>query len=151
MRLTSYSDYALRMLIYVAVHPDKLVTIAEISKSYSISKNHLMKIANELAAADILQSARGRNGGLRLAKAPADISIGAVLRMTEAGTALVECFDPASNGCVITRACRLKHVLARALEAFYATLDEASLADLVERPKSLLTLFSLAEEARPSA
>ncbi|MEI6533865.1 MAG: Rrf2 family transcriptional regulator [Verrucomicrobiaceae bacterium] len=143
MRLTSYSDYALRMLIYVAVHPDQFVTISEIAKSYGISKNHLMKIANELAVAGVLEAVRGRNGGLRLARPAEDISIGAVLRMTESRSDLVECFDPATNTCVITRACRLKHLLAQALEAFYLHLDAATLADLARQPKSILSLLSV--------
>jgi Rrf2 family nitric oxide-sensitive transcriptional repressor len=147
MRLTNYSDYALRMLIYVAVHPDKLITIGEVSKAYSISKNHLMKIANELSVAGILETVRGRNGGLRLAKPPSEIRIGTVVRMTESGSALVECFDPATNHCVITRACRLKHLLAQALEAFYLRLDEETLADLVHRPRNLLALFDVAQDA----
>ncbi|MEO6609292.1 MAG: Rrf2 family transcriptional regulator [Aestuariivirga sp.] len=147
MRLTNYSDYALRMLIYVAVHPDKLITIGEVSKAYSISKNHLMKIANELSVAGILETVRGRNGGLRLAKPPSEIRIGTVVRMTETGSALVECFDPATNHCVITRACRLKHLLAQALEAFYLRLDEETLADLVHRPRNLLALFDVAQDA----
>jgi Rrf2 family nitric oxide-sensitive transcriptional repressor len=148
MRLTHYSDYALRMLIYVAVHPERVVTISEISKSYSISKNHLMKIANELSAAGIIETVRGRNGGLRLAKAPAEINIGAIVRMTESDSSLVECFDPVTNQCVITRACRLKFILAQALEAFYQRLDQETLADLVQRPKSLLALFSAVDGAR---
>jgi Rrf2 family nitric oxide-sensitive transcriptional repressor len=147
MRLTNYSDYALRMLIYVAVHPDKLITIGEVSKAYSISKNHLMKIANELSVAGILETVRGRNGGLRLAKPPSEIRIGTVVRMTESGSALVECFDPATNHCVITRACRLKRLLAQALEAFYLRLDEETLADLVHRPRNLLALFDVAQDA----
>lgn len=142
MRLTSYTDYALRMLIYVAVHPDQFATIAEISKSYGISKNHLMKIANELTAAGILESVRGRNGGLCLALPAEEISIGAVVRMTESRSDLVECFDPATNSCVITRGCRLKHLLAEALEVFYSRLDEATLADMARQPKNILSLFS---------
>ena len=148
MRLTSYSDYALRMLIYVAVHPDQFVTIAEISKAYGISKNHLMKIANELALAGILETVRGRNGGLRLAKPAEDISIGAVVRMTESRSDLVECFDPETNTCIITRACRLKHLLGQAMEAFYQRLDGESLASLAQRPKSLLALFAVETELR---
>lgn len=131
------------MLIYVAVHPDQFVTISEIAKSYGISKNHLMKIANELAVAGVLEAVRGRNGGLRLARPAEDISIGAVLRMTESRSDLVECFDPATNTCVITRACRLKHLLAQALEAFYLHLDAATLADLARQPKSILSLLSV--------
>ena len=147
MRLTSFSDYALRMLIYVALHPDRYVTISEVSEGYKISRNHLMKIANELVDAGYLESARGRNGGLRLARPAKDINIGAVVRLTESGSSLVECFDPVTNACVITRACQLKHLLAQALEAFYERLDEENLASLVQRPKSLLALFSTAVEA----
>ncbi|MEO6609393.1 MAG: Rrf2 family transcriptional regulator [Aestuariivirga sp.] len=148
MRLTSYSDYALRMLIYTAVHPDKLVTISEISKSYSISKNHLMKIANQLAMAGVLKSVRGRNGGLRLARPPEQISIGAIVRLTESESPLVECFDPETNTCIITRACGLKYLFAEALQAFYSRLDEATLADLVQRPKSLLMLFAASDQSK---
>ena len=148
MRLTSYSDYALRMLIHVAVHPDRLVTISEISASYAISKNHLMKIANNLAMAGILETVRGRHGGLRLARPAAQINIGAVVRLTESDSALVECFDPETNSCVITKACRLKHLLAQALEAFFKRLDEETLADLVQRPKNLLALLSIPAEPK---
>ena len=147
MRLTIYSDYALRMLIYVTVHPHHLVTISEIAKSYGVSKNHLMKIANELALAGILQTVRGRNGGLRLAKPAKDISIGAVVRLTESRSGLVECFDQSTNTCVITRGCRLKHLLAEALEAFYSHLDGATLADMARQPKNILALFSALEVA----
>ena len=147
MRLTNYSDYALRLLIYVAVHPDRFVTIAEISGSYKISRNHLMKIANDLAMAGILETVRGRNGGLRLARPATEISIGTVVRLTESDSPLVECFDPATNSCVITKACRLKHLFAQALEAFYQKLDEETLADLVRQPKSILALFPAAAVA----
>ncbi len=143
MRLTSYSDYALRLLIYVAVRPSEIVTIGDVSSSYRISKNHLMKIAHALALAGYLETVRGRNGGLRLAKPAQDISVGEVVRLTEAGSVLVECCDPATNTCVITRACKLKHVLVEALEAFYNRLDQVTLADLVVQPKSLLSLLAL--------
>ena len=141
MRLTTYSDYALRVLIYAAVRPRSFVTIREISEAYGISRNHLMKIANALSQAGYLQTVRGRSGGLRLAKPAHQINIGKVVRMTEAGSVLVECADPKTNRCVITRACKLRHVLHDALEAFYLKLEGTSLADLVDEPQILRTLL----------
>jgi Rrf2 family nitric oxide-sensitive transcriptional repressor len=142
MRLTNYSDYALRLLIYAAVRHGSSVTITEVSKAYGISKNHLMKVAHALALAGFLETTRGRNGGLRLAKLAKDINIGQVVRFTEADSALVECFDPATNTCVIMRACRLKHVLRQALEDFFTRLDQFTLADLVVDQRSLQLLLA---------
>ena len=141
VRLTTYSDYALRVLIYAAVRPRSFVTIREISEAYGISRNHLMKIANALSQAGYLQTVRGRSGGLRLAKPAHQINIGKVVRMTEAGSVLVECADPKTNRCVITRACKLRHVLHDALEAFYLKLEGTTLADLVDEPQILRTLL----------
>lgn len=141
MRIASYSDFALRLLMYAAVkHPD-YVTIAEVSKAYGISKNHLMKITHQLALAGYLDTLRGRNGGLRLAKPAREINVGHVMRLTETGSALVECFDPATNRCVITPACKLRHVLHDALEAFFKSLEKTTLADLVSDPGSLAALY----------
>ncbi len=141
MRVATYSDFALRLLMYAAVkHPD-YVTITEVSKAYGISKNHLMKVTHELALAGYLDTLRGRNGGLRLARPATEINVGQVMRFTEKGIALVECFDPATNSCVITPACKLKHVLNDALEAFFKTLEQSTLADLVSQPRSLSRLF----------
>jgi len=141
MRLTNFSDYALRLLIFAATKPDELVTIGEVSKAYGISRNHLMKITNTLAAAGHIETTRGSGGGLRLARPAAQINLGEVLRLTEADTTLVECFDSATNTCVITRACGLKHVLHEALEAFYQRLDQVTLADIANRPGDLLRIF----------
>ena len=141
MRLTQYSDYALRMLIYAALHPGELVTIAEISKAYGISKNHLMKVANTLSQAGYLKAIRGRKGGLTLGKPANAITVGEVVRLTESGSVFVECADPTTNACVITRSCNLKHVLRDALSEFYKRLDRATLADMVDEPKSLLRLL----------
>ncbi len=91
MRLTRYSDYSLRLLMYVAVKPNELVAIADVSKAYKISKNHLMKIAHQLALAGFIETVRGRHGGLRLAKPAGEINIGQVVRLTEADSILVEC------------------------------------------------------------
>ena len=141
MRIATYSDFALRLLMYAAVKHPAYVTITEVSKAYGISKNHLMKITHELALAGYLDTLRVRNGGLRLARPAREINIGQVVRLTEKGSALVECFDPVTNQCVITRACKLKHVLNDALEAFFKTLEQTTLADLIVDPRSLSGLF----------
>jgi Rrf2 family nitric oxide-sensitive transcriptional repressor len=138
VRLTRFSDYSLRVLIYLAVHPDRLATIDEISSVYGISRAHLMKIAQELGRAGFLETLRGRGGGLRLARELDSIRVGDVVRFTEGKLDLVECFDAETSVCRIEPACRLHGVLEEALEAFLATLDEYSLADLVSRRRSAL-------------
>jgi Rrf2 family nitric oxide-sensitive transcriptional repressor len=134
MRLTNFSDFSLRLLMYAAAHQDRLITIEETSEIYNISRGHLMKIANTLTRAGYLKAVRGRSGGLALAKAPGKIRLGEVFRVTEPDFNLVECFA-ADSQCVITRACRLRGVLREALGAFSATLDRYTLADLMLRPK----------------
>jgi Rrf2 family nitric oxide-sensitive transcriptional repressor len=127
--------------MYAAVKHPAYVTINEVSKAYGISKNHLMKITHELAQAGYLDTLRGRNGGLRLAKPAKEINVGHVMRLTETGTPLVECFDPATNQCVITPACKLRHVLHGALEAFFKKLEQTTLADLISDRRSLSSLY----------
>jgi Rrf2 family nitric oxide-sensitive transcriptional repressor len=134
MRLTNFSDYALRVLLYAAVRHDELITIEETAKVYGISKAHLMKVANQLTRAGFLTAVRGRSGGLELAMRPNKIRLGDVVRATEPDFALVECFSP-DNQCRITPRCRLRGVLKEALGAFIATLDRYTLADLVLRPE----------------
>ena len=141
MRLTNFSDYALRLLMFAATRPDELITIAEVSKAYGISKNHLMKITNTLSQGGFVETARGAKGGLRLAKPASAINLAAVVRLTEAGSDLVECFNPTTNTCVIDGACGLKHVLRDALKAFYQSLAQVTLADLVAQPRSLNVIF----------
>jgi Rrf2 family nitric oxide-sensitive transcriptional repressor len=141
MHLTTYTDYSLRVLMFVAMK-DGLSTIQEIADAYGISKNHLMKIAFELGRHGFLQTVRGRKGGLKLARPPEDIGLGDVIRLTEEDFALVECFA-AGNSCIITAPCRLKGVLSEALKAYLAVLDRYTLADLVKRNSSLArTLFA---------
>ena len=142
MRLTNFSDYALRLLIFAATRPDDLVTISEVSKAYGISKNHLMKITNTLAQGGFVETLRGAKGGLRLAKPASAINLATVVRLTESGSDLVECFNPATNTCVIDQVCGLKHVLHDALEAFYQSLEKVTLADLVAHPRSLNLIFA---------
>jgi Rrf2 family transcriptional regulator, nitric oxide-sensitive transcriptional repressor len=134
MRLTNFSDYALRLLMYAAAHEDRLVTIEEASKVYNISRAHLMKIANTLTRAGYLRAVRGRSGGLTLAKPPRKIRLGNVIRATEPDFALVECFAT-GNQCIITRCCKLSGVMQEGLDAFNAVLDKYTLADLMLRPK----------------
>jgi len=118
MRLTVQTDYALRMLMHLAVHDGRLSTISEIAIRYGISKNHLMKVAQSLSAWGFASSVRGRAGGLRLARPPSEISVGAVARLLEAGSALVECFTGGAGACFITPACKLKGILARRRSRF---------------------------------
>lgn len=133
MRLTDYTDYTLRVLMFCALHPERSVTIAELAESHKVSKNHLMKIVNDLARQGLLQTTRGRGGGLRLLKNPADICIGDVVRHTETDFRLVECFDIIHNACTVTAHCQLKNVFKNALSSYLAELDKFTLAD-VTRP-----------------
>jgi Rrf2 family nitric oxide-sensitive transcriptional repressor len=137
VRLTVYSDYALRLLMYLAVKDDGLATIAEIAQSYGISKNHLMKVAHELGVAGYVVTVRGRRGGLRLARPREAIKLGDVVRHTEPDMMLVPCFAPGDGDCVIERCCVLRKALQRAGDAFLGVLDGYSLADLA-RPRSAL-------------
>jgi len=149
MRLTMMSDYALRVLIYAAAHPERLVTIDETQGVYGISRGHLMKIVGVLAGAGILRSQRGRAGGFTLARSPEEIRLGEIVRLTEPGFDMVECFAP-GNACVITPFCRLPAILTDALSAFMAVLDRHTLADLVLRPQDFGAMTAT-RLARPSA
>ena len=130
MRLSVQTDYALRTLMFLAVKEGHH-SIAVIASSYGISKNHLMKVAQRLTAEGFVESLRGRSGGLRLAQDPATLNVGAIVRVIEDTGTFVECFDLATNTCVVTPACNLRHALAGALEAFARHLDQFSVADLI--------------------
>lgn len=135
MRLTNFSDYALRVLMFAASKGrDRLITIEETAEMYDISRAHLMKVVNQLTRNGYLKAIRGRSGGLILAKQPNKIRLGDVLRVTEPDFALVECFAP-QNQCFITPRCRLRGALKEALAAFMNTLDKYTLADLMLRPE----------------
>ena len=134
MHVTRFTDYALRVLMYLAAREERMCTIGEIAEAYAISKNHLMKVVQELSAKNLVEATRGKNGGLRLGKPASEISVGALVRSMEQGIALVECFGD-SNACVITPACQLKHAFNEALEAFFQSLDQYTLADLVPRTR----------------
>ena len=130
MRLSEYTDYTLRVLMYCARHRERLVTIAELAEQHGLSKGHLMKVVNDLARQGLVETMRGRGGGLRLAKEPGSIRIGDVVRASETDFRLVECFDARTNACSLSPDCRLKHVFDAALRAYFLALDGATLADL---------------------
>ncbi|AWN39534.1 Rrf2 family transcriptional regulator [Methylobacterium durans] len=129
MRLTLFTDYALRTLIYVASHEPRQSSIAEIARAYGISESHLVKVVHQLGRLGLIRTTRGRGGGIRLGQPPSEITVGAVVRQTEEDLALVECF--AGGGCAITAPCRLRRVFGEALAAFLAVLDRYTLADLL--------------------
>lgn len=143
MRLTVLSDYSLRVLMYLAVDPERRATIQEIAKAYGISENHLMKVVHGLALHGFVTTVRGRGGGLKLSRPAAEITVGAVLRVVEEDYTLVECLGE-SDTCQITGVCRLKRVLQLALRAYFEVLDQWTLADLVVRPKALADLLAIA-------
>ena len=136
MRLTDYTDYTLRVLIYCASNPARRVTISEIADAYAISRNHLTKIVHELGRQGVLETVRGRGGGLRLLRAPSQITVGEVVRAAEADFALVECFDRRTNRCRLTPHCRLRRALKRALDAYLAELDGVTIEDISVRTTS---------------
>jgi Rrf2 family nitric oxide-sensitive transcriptional repressor len=137
MRLTLHTDYALRLLMLLAMEAEDLHTIEEVARRYDISRNHLMKVTQTLVQAGFIDSQRGRGGGLRLGRPSQAINLGAVVRATEDGFALVECFDQQRNTCLIAPACGLRGPLEEALHAFLAVLDRYSLADLIKNPRTL--------------
>lgn len=130
MRLTAYSDYSLRVLMFLALKKDKS-TINEISDSYAISKEHLRKVVHGLTKEKYIKAIRGRSGGLVLDRDPAQVNIGAVIRKTEADLAIVECFNSETNHCILHSNCKLQHVLSEALHAFLSVLDQYTLEDLI--------------------
>ena len=131
MRLTYFTDYSLRVLIYTATAPDGRATIGEIAHAFQISENHLTKVVHFLGKEGLLQNVRGRGGGLRLAVPPAEINVGDVVRKTESDDVPAECFGP-DNHCTLTGRCKLEGVLAEAIDAFHAVLARYTLADLVK-------------------
>lgn len=136
MRLTVYTDYALRILIHLATHDERLCPVSEIADSFGASRNHMIKVANDLGRAGYIDAVRGRMGGLRLARPAAEINLGEVVRHTEEGFALADCAS-----CVIAPACGLTGALAAALAAFLNVLDGFTLADIASNRPSLRRLL----------
>ena len=143
MKLTNYTDYSLRVLIFLATkNSNELVNIKDIADTYSISKNHLMKVIYELGKLGYVETIRGRNGGIRLGKAPEQIKIGEVIRKTEDDFNLVECFNKEKNNCILSPNCGLKHVLNKALSAYLSVLDQYTLQDVIFNQDNIRKLLS---------
>jgi len=144
VRLSQYTDYALRTLFYLGLSPGRWISIKDIARSYGISSHHLAKIAQELARQDWIDTRRGRGGGIRLAKPAEQIRVGEIVRHTERGFGLVECWDPVTNRCPISASCPIRGAFARAEEAFLCELDGVTIAQLVQQPGSVPVLLQIA-------
>ncbi|HUW29691.1 MAG TPA: Rrf2 family transcriptional regulator [Sulfuriferula sp.] len=140
MQLTRFTDYSLRVLIYIGLHQDRLVTISEIAKNYGISQNHLVKVVHQLGTHGYIETVRGKGGGMRLARRPELINIGDVVRDTEENMDIAECFDPSKQSCSLLPSCILKSVLVEARQSFLVTLDFYRLSDFLVN-KSALPVF----------
>jgi Rrf2 family transcriptional regulator, nitric oxide-sensitive transcriptional repressor len=145
MRLTLHTDYALRVLIYLAAAGSQGATAGTIADRYRISKNHLVKVIQRLVGLGYLETTRGRGGGVRLARPPSEILVGEVVRRTEDSLDLVECFDLPTNTCPLARACLLKAKLHEALAAYLAVLDACSIAEVATNGAGLMRLLEAAE------
>ena len=137
MRLTDYTDYALRTLIYVAVHPDELVTIQRIADAFGIPKNHLIKIVQQLGQDGFLHTGWGWAGDITFVHPAIEINLVDVVRPTEPDFRMVECFKGEDNHCIITRVCGLRGVLRAALQAYFEVLDSYTLQDIVDKPNAV--------------
>lgn len=144
MRLTTRTNLASRILMACAVNDGSTVRTAEIARKCNASVNHLLQVVNQLQSSGFIETVRGRNGGLKLARPMAQISIGDVFRIFEAGAPFAECFDPIGNTCPLSEVCRLRSYISRALEAFYHEMDMVTLADLVKGNCGLTALLEMA-------
>lgn len=142
MQLTFYTDYSLRVLMYLAVNRNRLVNISEIAVCFAISRNHLVKVVHNLARGGFIKSYRGKGGGIELAREPAHTNVGEVVRYTEGPLKPVECFDAEKNRCIISGACGLAEVIDEACDSFFATLDRYTLADLLKRRVRLAKILA---------
>jgi Rrf2 family nitric oxide-sensitive transcriptional repressor len=141
MKLTAFTDYSLRVLIYLATEPEKRATIAQIAAAYAISEHHLVKVVHFLGRQGWLNNVRGKGGGMELARPPQDIVLGQVVRATEGQAVVAECFGDGAGHCCIAPSCRLRGVLREAVAAFQAVLDRYTLADLVDNRQQLAQLL----------
>jgi Rrf2 family nitric oxide-sensitive transcriptional repressor len=151
MKLTAFTDYSLRVLIYLASDPARRATIAEISTAFAVSENHLTKVVHFLGKQGWISTVRGKGGGLVLVQPAAAIKVGHVVRDTEGTTVPAECFLPAGGNCGIATCCRLKGVLAEAVQAFYAVLDNYTLADIARNRRELAGILHFHEPAAAAA
>lgn len=154
MKLSSFTDYALRVLIYLAARPGRRATIAEIAGSFAISEHHLTKVVHFLGKSGWLANVRGKGGGLELGMTPELIGVGAVVRLTEGEALPAECFSAEGGHCAITPICKLRDVLGEAVEAFYEVLDRYTLADLTHNRQAIARMLFIeptSRTARPSS
>lgn len=136
MRLASFTDYSLRVLIYLTLKGEERSTVSEIAERYDISKNHLVKVVHNLSRMGIIESFKGKGGGISLAIPPKNINIGKLIKTFEQGSPLVECIGP-NELCIISPSCKLKNILSLAEKSFFKTLEDYTLADIVSNEKSL--------------
>ena len=141
--MTQFSNFAIRVLMYAALKGESPSSIPEIARAYGASYDHMKKAASMMCRLGYLKSVRGRIGGVMLARLPEEIGIGEVIRATESDLALVECFNPSTNTCPLVPACVLKRALHEAVDAFFASLDRYTLADLIRHPEQLSSLLEL--------
>jgi Rrf2 family nitric oxide-sensitive transcriptional repressor len=151
VRLTAFTDYSLRVLMYLAADPGRRATIAEVAAAFDIKENHLTKVVHFLGKAGWLRNVRGKGGGLELARPPREIVVGAVVRATEGAALPAECFGDDAERCCLHRICLLRAVLGRALDAFYAVLDHCTLEDVTSNRPALAHVLFIAPPARASA
>lgn len=143
MRMTAHTDYAMRVLVYVAGRPDEACTVGEVAGVYGLSRNHLMKVAQSLRDFGAIQTLRGRAGGIRLARPAETINIGALVRTIEEDFSVVDCLQAGGGTCVIAPACLLKGMISEAIGAFLAVLDTYTLADIVKNRNVLGSLLGI--------
>lgn len=151
MKLTAFTDYSLRVLIYLAAQPGQRATIAEIATAFGVSEHHLTKVVHFLGKAGWLANVRGKGGGLALGELPEAIGVGAVVRQTEGQAVVAECFGEEGGNCCIAPVCHLRGVLGEAVNAFYGVLDRYTLADLVSNRQQLATILFVDRAPRPAA
>lgn len=143
MQLTRYTDYSLRVLVYLGCGTERLATVSEIANNYGISRNHLVKVANNLANLGYILAVRGKGGGLRLAHQPEQINIGELVRKTEGNFDLLECFNQETNTCPITNVCAIKGVIGEARQAFITVLDKYTLADMLNNREQIIRFLKI--------
>lgn len=147
MRMTQHTDYALRMLIYLASRPDRTCTVSDVADAYGLSRNHLLKVALRLRRMGAVETMRGRSGGVRLAREPEEINLGELVRGTEEDFSLVECMQDHGGACVISPVCHAKNIFDEALQAYLAVLDRYTLADAMRNRLALSRILGLVSEA----
>lgn len=147
MRLTQYSNFALRTLQFLALREPQIVTVDEVARAHQISRAHLVKVAYDLSQRGYIETLRGRNGGMRLARPAEGITVGEIIRWTEAPLELVECFNPQTNTCPLQGHCHLSRGIQRALRAFLSVLDDLTIADITVNRGTLLGLLDASADA----